>query len=178
MLCFETVPCLLEVQAILGMLQEEPALRSMPCWVSMCCRDGERTAHGESLAEDVVPALWAHPNVVAFGVNCIAPRHVVQLLQGAGRKLYQLQRGGGGAGGAGAAGARRPPLLLAYPNSGEAWDEQRRCWVEAPGLAAPDHFAQQAAEWVAAGARLVGGCCRTTPAHIARLREVLVGVQG
>jgi S-methylmethionine-dependent homocysteine/selenocysteine methylase len=41
-------------------------------------------------------------------------------------------------------------------------------------LGAPDDtIAEAAAEWVAAGARLVGGCCGTTPAHIAAIRQSL-----
>jgi S-methylmethionine-dependent homocysteine/selenocysteine methylase len=37
----------------------------------------------------------------------------------------------------------------------------------------PDAFASAAGEWIAAGARVLGGCCGTTPAHIAALRDVL-----
>ena len=37
----------------------------------------------------------------------------------------------------------------------------------------PRGFAASAAEWVAAGARLVGGCCGTTPAHIEAIRRSL-----
>jgi S-methylmethionine-dependent homocysteine/selenocysteine methylase len=37
----------------------------------------------------------------------------------------------------------------------------------------PERFAEAAAGWVAAGARLVGGCCGTTPAHIAAIRRRL-----
>ena len=33
----------------------------------------------------------------------------------------------------------------------------------------PDEFAQHAASWIAEGARLVGGCCGTTPGHIAAI---------
>lgn len=39
--------------------------------------------------------------------------------------------------------------------------------------ATPDYFAAMAQEMVAAGATLVGGCCGTTPAHIAALAQVL-----
>ncbi len=34
----------------------------------------------------------------------------------------------------------------------------------------PAEFARHAADWVAAGAQIVGGCCGTTPAHIAAVR--------
>ena len=37
----------------------------------------------------------------------------------------------------------------------------------------PLGFAAAAVEWVAAGARLVGGCCGTTPAHIEAIRKRL-----
>ena len=37
----------------------------------------------------------------------------------------------------------------------------------------PDAYARHVQGWIAAGARLVGGCCEIGPEHIARLREVL-----
>jgi methionine synthase I (cobalamin-dependent)/5,10-methylenetetrahydrofolate reductase len=38
-------------------------------------------------------------------------------------------------------------------------------------LASPDYMAQYARRLTAAGARLIGGCCGTTPEHIRRIRE-------
>lgn len=38
----------------------------------------------------------------------------------------------------------------------------------------PATYARFAMDWVAAGATLVGGCCEVGPAHIARLRDMLV----
>ncbi|MFC7740772.1 homocysteine S-methyltransferase family protein [Nocardiopsis composta] len=35
----------------------------------------------------------------------------------------------------------------------------------------PGGVRPRSAEWVRAGARLVGGCCRTGPEHIRRIRE-------
>ena len=55
--------------------------------------------------------------------------------------------------------------LLAYPNLGEGWDAARDAWDGQPDLQ-PKEFGAAAAEWVACGASLVGGCCRTTPEHI------------
>ena len=54
-------------------------------------------------------------------------------------------------------------------------------WGSADGIAAlgtrpdlgPDAYARHVQSWIAAGARLVGGCCEIGPGHIARLREVL-----
>ena len=51
----------------------------------------------------------------------------------------------------------RPDVhLLAYPNSGEAWDASARAWRSGTGLSA-DAFGASAAGWADAGATLVGG---------------------
>lgn len=81
------------------------------------------------------------PGVVAVGVNCCAPGSVLPALEDA------------------------PGLpLVVYPNTGETWHAATRTWH---GGAAP--LADDAPAWVAAGARLVGGCCRSTPADIAAI---------
>ncbi|HMN30553.1 MAG TPA: homocysteine S-methyltransferase family protein, partial [Caldilineaceae bacterium] len=56
------------------------------------------------------------------------------------------------------------------PNSGESWDADHRCWL--PGTALTD-FRQPVEQWYRAGARLIGGCCRTTPADIQQIAGVL-----
>jgi S-methylmethionine-dependent homocysteine/selenocysteine methylase len=56
----------------------------------------------------------------------------------------------------------RPAVV--YPNSGETWDAARRVWR------GPDRFDPAAAAgWRAAGAGLIGGCCRVGAPGIARL---------
>ena len=72
----------------------------------------------------------------------------------------------------GAPSGRIRPQLMAYPNSGEVWDAEVRGWKEdtAAGLG---QFGQQAQQWVAEGASIIGGCCRTTPAHIKLLAQTL-----
>lgn len=50
--------------------------------------------------------------------------------------------------------------LLCYPNSGEAWDPLNNCWIGSTGVT---DFHTPAQRWHAAGASLIGGCCRTTP---------------
>jgi S-methylmethionine-dependent homocysteine/selenocysteine methylase len=36
----------------------------------------------------------------------------------------------------------------------------------------PDAYAEHAANWLAAGARIIGGCCEVGPAHISRLNDL------
>jgi homocysteine S-methyltransferase len=56
---------------------------------------------------------------------------------------------------------------VAYPNSGQRYDPETKQWL---GRAAHVSTAQ-AGQWIAAGARLIGGCCRTTPADIRALSQ-------
>jgi homocysteine S-methyltransferase len=56
--------------------------------------------------------------------------------------------------------------IIVYPNSGEHWDGKRRSWIGASRFSG-----QRATQWVAAGARIVGGCCRVGPTDIADLRR-------
>jgi homocysteine S-methyltransferase len=57
--------------------------------------------------------------------------------------------------------------LVAYPNSGESYDAQAKHWI---GTAECRRFADSVLEWHRSGARLIGGCCRTTPEDVREIR--------
>jgi methionine synthase / methylenetetrahydrofolate reductase(NADPH) len=62
--------------------------------------------------------------------------------------------------------------LAAYPNSGfPEYVDGRYIY-----RTTPEYFAGMALEMAAAGASLIGGCCGTTPEHIARIAERLQGL--
>jgi homocysteine S-methyltransferase len=113
------------------------------CWLSLSCADG-RTRAGENPDEAFAMAKDV-AEVVAVGVNCTSPEEIAPLVQRA------------------ATASGKP--VVAYPNSGEGWDAGRRTWI---GGGTFD--AARVTEWVGAGARLVGGCCRVGPGEIAELR--------
>ena len=142
LLACETIPSLAEGEALIRLLAEFPDVWA---WLSFSCCDGDHVCHGERFA-DCVALASACPQIAAIGVNCTAPRYVESLL--------------------GQAAAVTTKPLLAYPNSGERWDAVTQCWLPGSGVA---DFAAAAQRWYAAGARLIGGCCRTTPADIAAL---------
>jgi homocysteine S-methyltransferase len=145
LLACETIPSYAEARALKRLLAETPKMRA---WVSFSCRDGEHINDGTPLKE--VAALFAgDPQVIAVGVNCTAPRHILHLI-----------------------GQIKGKPTMVYPNSGELWDPESRSWL---GMADPMEFGQAAAEWNAAGAAFVGGCCRTTPEHIRQIRAHLTG---
>ncbi|MCP5762306.1 homocysteine S-methyltransferase family protein, partial [Klebsiella pneumoniae] len=57
--------------------------------------------------------------------------------------------------------------LVVYPNSGEHYDAVSKTWHH-HGEAC-ETLAGYLPQWLAAGAKLIGGCCRTTPKDIAAL---------
>jgi S-methylmethionine-dependent homocysteine/selenocysteine methylase len=56
-----------------------------------------------------------------------------------------------------------------YAHMGEV--DEHAGWPPGPVLS-PDEYAAHAAGWVARGATILGGCCGTTPAHIAALARL------
>jgi homocysteine S-methyltransferase len=146
LLACETMPSAVEARALVSLLDQRPSVRA---WLSFSCRDGEHLWDGTRLAE-VVSDVAAHPQVVAVGVNCTAPDHVEALLRGA-------------------ADATEKPLV-AYPNSGERYDPATKSWRGASSTA---DWGERGRAWRRAGARLLGGCCRTGPSHIRALRDGL-----
>jgi homocysteine S-methyltransferase len=67
-----------------------------------------------------------------------------------------------------AASAGDTPLVI-MPNAGLAG----RVSGQFVWAASPAYFADEALSFLAAGARIVGGCCGTTPDHVAAMRQVL-----
>jgi len=59
--------------------------------------------------------------------------------------------------------------ISAQPNAGEPkYIEERHLY-----LATPEYFAEYARRFIRAGARIVGGCCGTMPAHISAMRNAI-----
>jgi homocysteine S-methyltransferase len=114
----------------------------VPAWLSYTIAGG-RTRAGQPLAEAFAVAAGV-PEVVAVGVNCCAPADVLPAI-------------------AAAREATGKPVIV-YPNSGEEWDARRRAWAGQSGYspALPP-------QWIAAGAAIIGGCCRVRPADIAQI---------
>jgi homocysteine S-methyltransferase len=142
LLAFETFPSLEEARAVGEAISPWPELRA---WFSFSCRDEKHVAHGEGVA-DCAALAARFPQTVAIGVNCVPPNWIPSL-------IAELRKGS------------ELPIVV-YPNSGEGWDAERRCWR---GTSDAREFGENAVEWFRAGAQLVGGCCRTRPAHIAEV---------
>ena len=148
LLACETIPSYIEARALRRLLQETPDVWA---WFSFSCRDGQHISDGTPLA--TCAALLAETErVAAIGVNCTPPRFISNL-------IAELRR------------VTDKPIVV-YPNSGEAYDAGTRQWS---GENDAHAFADLGQVWAQAGARIIGGCCRTGPGHIAALREVVRG---
>jgi homocysteine S-methyltransferase len=146
LLAFETLPSLEEARAIGEALQSWPGLAA---WFCFNCPEALaaklQVAHGEALRECASIAA-SFPQTIAVGVNCTQPKWLPSLIP-------ELRA------------ASDKPIVV-YPNSGEGWDANARCWT---GSSDPAEFGRQASHWIAAGANIVGGCCRTRPSHIRQI---------
>lgn len=146
-------PDVLAVETIPCLAEVEAVLAELdrlavPAWLSLTCAGG-RTRAGEPLAAAFAMAADVAA-VMAVGVNCSEPGEVPDAVRTA------------------VAATGKPGV--AYPNSGEGWRAADHTWAGARGFAA-----DRGPEWVAAGARLVGGCCRVGPADISALSLAVAG---
>lgn len=66
------------------------------------------------------------------------------------------------------------PLFSAQPNAGLPTRIDNRFFY----VSTPDYFADYALRFSRAGVSLIGGCCGTTPRHIAAMRKALDGCYG
>ena len=98
---------------------------------------------------DLLSAVAELPGVDAVGCNCVCgPHHLLAYL----RTLPPL-----------------PCPVSIMPNAGYPTVLGRRTFFQGQ----PDYFAQQLVQMTRSGAAIVGGCCGTTPDHIAAAAQAL-----
>jgi len=141
---FDTLNC---KAAIMAALEAETALgRELPIMISMTLTD----LSGRNLSGHTVEGFWAsvrHARPLTIGLNCSF---------GAAQLRPHLA----------ALAHRAETLVMAYPNAG--LPNELGCYDEAA-----DETAAQVREWLDDGlVNIVGGCCGTTPAHIAAIAGV------
>ena len=105
-----------------------------PAWFSFTLRDEGHIPEGVSLAE-VAKVLDKNPSVAAIGINCCHPDWVEPALKTIARQTSKP--------------------LVAYPNGGGEYDASTKEWKT------PEEMKLDGKAWIAAGARLIGGCCQT-----------------
>jgi homocysteine S-methyltransferase len=148
LLACETIPCIEEALALKTLLKETPASKA---WLSFSCKNGTQISQGDDFA-DCIRQINDSEQIIAVGINCTPPQYIESLVTIA-------------------VGITDKPIIV-YPNKGELYDAVDKCWLPIGKDILP--FSEYAQRWYAAGARLIGGCCRTRPEDIRNMVEILV----
>ncbi|MBI1238440.1 MAG: 5-methyltetrahydrofolate--homocysteine methyltransferase [Alphaproteobacteria bacterium] len=144
---FDTLNAKAAIKAILDL--EDQGYEPLPIWISGTITDRS----GRTLSGQTVEAFWnsiRHAKPFAVGLNCalgadLMRPHIAELA------------------------AIADTLVAAYPNAGlpnefGQYDEQ------------PDDTARMLSEWAQSGlVNILGGCCGTTPEHIAAIAKAVEG---
>lgn len=140
----ETIPNIEEVAALLKLLDRS----GKPYALSIT----GVLAADPAAVEEVIALVQQAQHICAVGVNCCSAEVALRVVE-------QFREG-------------LDLPIIAYPNSGETWDHEARTWVRETanslGLVEAVPLLQ------AAGANIIGGCCRTTPEQIREARTLLV----
>lgn len=144
MLACETIPSHSESRALARLAGET---LDMPVWMSFSCGDGRSLHDGTPIAE-AAAHLDPIEQVIAIGINCTPPSYIPSLI----REVRAV--------------TKKP--IVVYPNSGEEYDAMHKVWL---GQSVPSEFGTFSREWRKEGAALIGGCCRTGPAHIRQIAD-------
>lgn len=124
-------------------------------WISFSCKDGQHINEGTPIRDCVAALAQGHPHLKMVGVNCTPPQYIEELI-GECRKGGDLPVG-------------------VYPNSGETYDPATKTWH---GSRMSITFGDYARRWMRAGAKAVGGCCRTVDIHVKQVVQARAAVLG
>lgn len=138
-LACETMPSFTEIKQLTTIIQQFP---NIPSWFTFTLKDDQHLSDGTPL-KDVMHFLNDIEQVVMVGVNCIALEKVT-------KALICLK-------------ALTDKPLIVYPNSGEQYNATTKTWLQSDNQ---HTLCNQLVDWQKNGAKLIGGCCRTTPDDI------------
>jgi len=159
LLGFETVPVMKEMQAIMSLMSE--SFPEKKFYISFACSSPTTLGSGELFQNAVkeIVSLKGRCNLAAIGINCSAVHFTTPLLQSAKEEIQQLGL----------------PILI-MPN------------LRFGGFS-PEEFAEihsnffacvekEVETWYSLGVRWFGLCCRTTPADIKKLKQMVTAKIG
>lgn len=156
LLILETFSSLAELRQAVLVAQE---IGGLPIVAQMSFYEDGHTLSGQSAAR--VAAVLYDLGVDVMGANCsVGPAATLDVLEemtAAARRQTAT------------APTTTSPLFSALPNAGLPQRIDNRFFY----VSTPDYFADYALRFARAGVRLIGGCCGTTPRHIAAMSKAL-----
>ena len=118
--------------------------------MSFTAQDDAHISDGTPI-EDIAKICDASPQILALGINCSAPK----IFEGLLKRIKTV--------------TNKP--LVTYPNSGEIYDGATQSWKSAPDNS--HTLLENTLLWQKEGAKVIGGCCRTSPEDIAYLAKAI-----
>lgn len=154
LLVLETFTSLAELRQAVLAAQE---IGGLPIVAQMSFYEDGHTLSGQSAAR--VARVLRDMGVDVIGANCsVGPAGTLDVLQ----EMITSWNGESDP-------TQPPQLFSAQPNAGLPTRIGNRFIY----VATPDYFAEYARRFTQAGIHLIGGCCGTTPHHIASMRQAL-----
>lgn len=144
---FETQPSFAESKALVNLLKQ--TFPKQTAWLSFSIKDPEALCDGTPL-KDAVKYFNVFEQVAAIGVNCTTLENIDQAV----KNIRSV--------------TKKP--IVVYPNNGDIYDPVTKTWTKNPQ---DDDFAELTPKWLASGADLIGGCCRTTPTDIKEIARYI-----
>ena len=146
-----------DLEEMVAAVESARVASDLPIVALMTFAEDGRTIRGNA-PEEVVERL-AMLGVAVVGANCsVGPQRILHVIEAMARRLEPM-------------GPNRPALGC-LPNAG--WPAHVGGRVIYPS--SPEYFGEFAQRAVAAGVTFIGGCCGTTPEHIAAMRMALSAV--
>lgn len=150
---FETIPNIHELRAILSW---DTTILPKPFYIGLSVHEHGVLRDGTTMHEvaELIKSLGdkINPNFVLLGINCVSYNHSPEILRSLHQEIPELP-------------------LIAYPNSGEVYDTVKKIWNPKG-----DHtltWDQVVKSYIDSGARIIGGCCRTSPKDIAAINAAV-----
>jgi len=142
-LILETFP---SVDELLVAIRSAREVCDLPIVAQLTVNESDETIYGEKV-QQAIPRITAEQGVVAVGFNCsLGPSHMLSTLE--------LVKG-----------LTDKPISV-QPNAGLPREVEDRTLY----MCTPEYMAEYAKRFFESGARIIGGCCGTTPDHI---REIV-----
>lgn len=155
LLILETFSSLAELRQAVLAAQE---VGGLPIVAQMSFDEDGHTLSGQSATR--VATVLSDLGVAVMGANCsVGPSATLDVLQ---EMITSVKQQGDST-------STGPYLFSAQPNAGLPTRVGNRFLY----MATPDYFAEYALRFARAGVQLIGGCCGTTPHHIAAMRKAL-----
>lgn len=150
---FETIPNIHELRAILSW---DESILSKPFYIGLSVHENGKLRDGSSM-HDVAQLIRdrgdrLNKNLTLIGINCVSFNHSAGIIEEIHKELPDMP-------------------LIAYPNSGEVYDTVKKVWN--PNSNPQFTWDAVVKRYLDAGARIVGGCCRTTPDDIRQIADAV-----